>query len=88
MSVFMYVVGYKFCLSIENIDVWNARRSFSHPLKNVIQWLVDVLESIFFLSMRQGEAPQVQALACGPQHFMIVVQEASLKLLIHDLKKI
>jgi hypothetical protein len=45
----------------------------------MFQWLVDVLDIIFFLSMRRGEAPQVQALARGPQHFMFVVQEANLK---------
>jgi hypothetical protein len=71
---------------MHNNDV--RQTPFTHPPENVIQWLVDVLEIIFFLSRRWGETPQVQALACGSHDFMFVLQAVNLKEASHALNQI
>jgi hypothetical protein len=59
-----------------------------HPSKNEFQWLVDAIVINFALSMQRGEAPQVQALACGPQHGMFVSQEDYMKKVSRKLKSV
>ena len=52
-DVRLHVVKHMFYFSANNVDVRNVRHTpFSHPLKNVIQWLVDVIKIIYFLSRR------------------------------------